>query len=106
MLLLSLGLGRLLPHSAGHPSDEPLMKVPTGWNKGFPCGSAVMSLTAHEGDAGLMYGWEDPLEKDGNPLQYSCLEIPWSEETGELYSKGLERAGHDVAIKQQQSETK
>ena len=23
-------------------------------------------------------GWEDPLEKgNGNPLQYSCLEIPW-----------------------------
>ena len=64
MLLLSLGLGRLLPHRAGHPSDEPLMKVPTGWNKGFPCGSAVMSLPAHEGDVGLMYGWEDPLEKE------------------------------------------
>ena len=21
-------------------------------------------------------GWEDPLEEDGNPLQYSCLENP------------------------------
>ena len=21
-------------------------------------------------------GWEDPLEKDGNPLQYYCLENP------------------------------
>ena len=29
-----------------------------------------------------------------------------TEETGELYSKGLERVLHDLATKQQQSETK
>ena len=28
-------------------------------------------------------GWEDALEeKNGNPLQYFCLKIPWTEEPG------------------------
>ena len=32
-------------------------------------------------------GWEDNLEKgNGNPLQYSCLGNPKSEEPGRLYS--------------------
>ena len=31
----------------------------------------------------------------GNPLQYSCLEIPWTEEPGGLQSVGLQRAGHN-----------
>ena len=30
-----------------------------------------------------------------NPLQYSCLENPWTEEPGGLSSIGLQRAGHD-----------
>ena len=30
-------------------------------------------------------GQKVPLEKgDGYPIQYSCLEIPWTEETGGL----------------------
>jgi len=29
-------------------------------------------------------------EVNGNPLQYSCLEIPWMEETGGLESMGLQ----------------
>ena len=31
----------------------------------------------------------------GNPLQYSCQEIPWTEEPGRLQSMGSERVGHD-----------
>ena len=34
----------------------------------------------------LPLGWEDPLEKEINTLQYSCLEIPWTEEPGGLQS--------------------
>ena len=30
-----------------------------------------------------------------NPFQYSCLEIPWTEEPGGLQSMGLQRVGHD-----------
>ena len=31
----------------------------------------------------------------GNPLQYSCLENPWTEEPGRLQSMGSLRVGHD-----------
>ena len=37
-------------------------------------------------------GWEDPLEK-GNPLEYSHLEEPWTEEPGRLQSTGSQRVG-------------
>ena len=33
----------------------------------------------------------------GTPLQYSCLEIPWTEEPGGLQSMGSLRVGHDWA---------
>ena len=36
-----------------------------------------------------------PGEGNGNPLQYTCLEIPWIEEPGRLPSTGLQRVGHD-----------
>ena len=31
----------------------------------------------------------------GNPLQYSCLRISWTEEAGGLQSIGSQRVGHD-----------
>ena len=34
-------------------------------------------------------------EGNGNPLQYSCLEIPWVEEPGRLRSIGSLGVGHD-----------
>ena len=34
-------------------------------------------------------------EGNGNPLQYSCLEIPWIEEPGGLQSTRLQRIRHD-----------
>ena len=36
-------------------------------------------------------------EGNGNPLQYSCLEIPWTEEPGRLQSMGSLGVGHDWA---------
>ena len=43
-------------------------------------------------------GWESLLQKrNGNPLQYSCLENPWTEEPGRLQSMGLQRVRHDWA---------
>ena len=38
-----------------------------------------------------------PGEGSGNPLQYPCLENPWTEEPGRLQSMGLQRVGHDLA---------
>ena len=31
-------------------------------------------------------GQEDPLEEDGNPLQYSCLRIPWGNKKSDTQS--------------------
>ena len=36
-------------------------------------------------------------EGNGTPLQYSCLENPWTEEPGRLQSVGSWRVGHDWA---------
>ena len=34
-------------------------------------------------------------EGNGNPLQYSCLKIPWTEEPGRLLSMRSHRVRHD-----------
>ena len=47
-------------------------------------------------DEGSILGsGRSPGEGYGNPLQYSCLEMPWIEEPGRLQSIGLQRVGHD-----------
>ena len=47
---------------------------------------------AKAGDVGLIPRWRrSPGGGSGNPLQYSCLGIPWTEEPGRL---------HNVATKQ------
>ena len=44
---------------------------------GFPGGSVVKNLPANAGDAGSIPGsGRSPGERNGNPLQYSCLENP------------------------------
>ena len=58
---------------------------------GFPGGSVVKNLPAMQEPLEMQVwslGWEDPQEEDDNPLQYSCWEIPWIEETGKLQSMG------------------
>ena len=48
------------------------------------------------GDLGSIPGsGRSPGEGNGNPLQHSCMENPWMEETGRLWSMGLQRVGHD-----------
>ena len=43
-------------------------------------------------------GWEDsPGGGHGNPLQYSGLEIPWTEKSGRLQSMESQRVGHDLS---------
>ena len=45
----------------------------------------VKNPPANAGDVGLIPGSErSPEEGNGNPLQCSCLEIPWTEEPGGL----------------------
>ena len=39
------------------------------------------AITGDARDVDSIRGWEDPLEEGmANPLQYSCLENPWTEE--------------------------
>ena len=50
------------------------------------------------GDVGLIPGLgRSPGGGRGNPLQYSCLEVPWTEEPG----MGSQRVVYDLATKQQ-----
>ena len=59
----------------------------------------VNNLPASAGDVravGWTPGWgRSPRGGTGNPLQYSCLVIPWTGEPGGLQSMGSQRAGHD-----------
>ena len=63
--------------------------------KGFPGGSVIKNLPANVGEArdvGSIPGLgRFPGGGQGNPLQYSYLEIPWTEEPGGLQSTGPQR---------------
>ena len=66
----------------------------------------VRTLTAYAGDPGdassTPGSGRSPGERNGNPLQYSCLENEkrWQDYTEELYKKGLTRgtepSGHQL----------
>ena len=68
--------------------------------KGFPRDSVVKNLPANAGDAGSIPGLgRSPEERNGNPLQYSCLGN--SRDRGAWSLRGCKRAGHDLVTKQQ-----
>ena len=61
-----------------------------------PGGSDDQESACNEGDLGSIPGsGRFPGEGNGNPLQHSCLEIPWMEEPGRLRSMGSQRVRHD-----------
>ena len=65
---------------------------------GFPGDSVVknLPLQCNAEDPGSNLGsGRSPGEGNGNPFQYSCLEIPWTEEPGGLPSMRSQRVGHD-----------
>ena len=69
---------------------------------GFPGDTVVKNPPANAGDAGSIPGLgRSPGEENSNSLQYSCLEIPWTQEPDGLQSMGLQRVRHDLATKQQ-----
>ena len=52
----------------------------------------------------LSLGWEDLLEEEvATSPSTLAWEIPWTEESAGPQSKGLQRAGSELAIKQQQN---
>ena len=60
----------------------------TSW-KGFPGGTVVKNPPANAGDAGLILGQEDPLEKEmATHSSILAWRIPWTEVPGGLQSKG------------------
>ena len=65
----------------------------------FSGGASGKGPTANAGDTrdlGLIPGLgRSPGGGHGNPLQYSCLEIPRTEEPSGLQSTGSQRIGHD-----------
>ena len=62
---------------------------------GFPGGSVGKESACNVGDLGSILGLEtSPGGGHGNPLQYSCLENPWTEEPGGLQSMGSHRVRH------------
>ena len=59
---------------------------------GFPGDSVVKNPPANAGDLGSTPGLgRSPGKGNDNPLQDSCLEIPWTEEPGRLQSMGPQR---------------
>ena len=59
----------------------------------------VKNLPANAGDAGLILGQEDPLEKKMTTLSsILARKIPWTEESGGLQSMGSQRVGHGHAM--------
>ena len=65
---------------------------------GFPRWFRCKESTCNTGDVGLN-PWlgKCPREENGNPLQYSCLEIPWTVKLGALQSTGSQRVRHNLA---------
>ena len=64
---------------------------------GFRGGSVVKNLPANSGDAGSIPGsGRSPEVRNGNPLQYSCWEILWTEEPGRLQSVVSQKRAGDT----------
>ena len=63
---------------------------------GFPGGSDGKESAFSVGDPeSIPESGRSPAEGNGNPLQYTCLEIPWMEKPGRLKFMGLQRLGHN-----------
>ena len=66
------------------------------WHRHWPIYVLILCHGCNAGDPGSIPGLgRSPEEENDNPLQYSCLETPWTEEPGGLESMGPPREGHD-----------
>ena len=65
-------------------------------DEGFPSGSDGKASACNSGNRDSIPGLKrSPGEGNGNPLEYPCWNIPWTEEPGRLQSVGFQRVGHD-----------
>ena len=73
---------------------------------GFPGGSDSKEFAFNAGDLGSIPGLgRSPGGGHGNPLQYSCWRIPWTEGPGRPQSMGSQRAGHNWVTNHSQTES-
>ena len=64
---------------------------------GFSGGSDGYKSACNAGDAVLIPGsGRYPGVGNGNPLQYSCWRIPWTQEPGRLQTMGSQRVRHSL----------
>ena len=64
----------------------------------FPAGSVSKESACIAGDPGSIPELgRSPGEGNGNPLQYSCLKIPWREELVGYTPRGSKESDHRVA---------
>ena len=64
---------------------SPTMKFHIAPTNCFPAGSVVKTPPANAGGSGSISGsGRSPGEGNGSPLQFSCLENPWTEKPGRL----------------------
>ena len=103
------GLGRSPGEGNSHPLRNPGLEnsmdcighgVAKSWTRLSLSLSSWLSgkeSACQAGNAGLIPGLGTSSgEGSGNPLQYSCLGNPWTEEPGRLQSMGLQTLGHDL----------
>ena len=66
----------------------------------FPHSSVSKESVCNAGDPGSIPGsGRSPGERNGNPLQYSCLENPTDRGAWQATIHGVARVGHDLATK-------
>ena len=72
----------------------------TQCNPCFPRSSVGKVSACNAGDQGLI-PWlrRSPGERNGNPLQYSCLENPMDRGTWQAIVHRVARVGHDLVTK-------
>ena len=84
-------LGRPVPHSS--VQEQSWYRRIKNYSASFPGGSVGKESACNAGDLGSTPGsGRSPGEGNGNTLQYSCLENPWTEKPGGLQSRGSQES--------------
>ena len=70
-----------------------------GIKEGFPGGSEGKESACNAGDLGSVLGLgRSPGEANAYIFQYSCLGIPWTEESGGVESLMSQRVRHKIEL--------
>ena len=76
---------------------ERTLEIWMGFGQGFPCSSVGKESACNAGDLGSIPGsGRTPGERNGNLLQYSCLENPMDRGAWQVTVYGVARVRHDL----------